>query len=71
MNNVYKILLLILGIGLLAAGYRATTSQAPTGINNDMSVERWLMTAHDVQELARKNNKVIEGVIIIISPGVP
>lgn len=62
MNYVYKLLFLILGIGLLAAGYRATTSQAPTGVNNDMSVERWLITAHDVQELARKNNNIIEGI---------
>ena len=62
MNYVRTSLFALLAIGLLAAGYRVAKTQAPTGVNNDMSVERWLMTAHDVQELARKNNKITKGV---------
>jgi nitrate reductase (cytochrome), electron transfer subunit len=60
-NYIHKILLPLVSAGVLAAGYSATKSQ-PAGVNNDMSVDRWLMTAHDAKELALKNNKVIEGV---------
>ncbi|MBC8200455.1 MAG: hypothetical protein H8E86_00295 [Planctomycetes bacterium] len=61
MNYVHKLLLLF-GIGSLAAGYSVSQSQVPLCINNDMSLQRWLMTPHDVQELARKNNKELEGI---------